>query len=387
MNDYINRLREYLYDKDVSKDQIKDIISDYQEFYEEYLNNGYTDEEIIAKLGNARDIYRNLRSTLIKSDEYLSRKIKNKQKSKIVALTPFLATIIFILVGYFTGVWHPTWLVYLIIPLSSVIIYSKSILDALLNSSPFISTALFLTIGFYTGYWHPTWLIFLTIPLLGVIQSGNTWLKKLSNSLIFIGIIVSILLPYFNVLAWKYAWLLMIVFIFPAILSDIVTKHNKLKPTFMFISLLLASITYLILVYYNTKIPVALLAFLLPFVVSIWADYIQVNITMLDSKSKQIVIISSFIIAFALFISLGIIYNSFGYIWQILLLPIMITTYIVPKDKTQLLTAITPFIAIIIFYSLGYFYGLWAVSWLAFLLIPIVSIIETNPIVKTKKPD
>ena len=133
--------------------------------------------------------------------------------------------------------------------------------------------------------------------------------------------------------------------------------------------------------------PVALLVFLIPFVVSIWADYIEINIVMLDSKAKQIIIISSFIIAFALFLTLGIAYNSFGYIWQLLLLPIMITTYIVPENKKHLITAITPFIAIIIFYSLGYFYGLWAVSWLAFLLIPIVSIIESNPVTKTKKPD
>lgn len=387
MNNYINKLKEYLYDKDVSKEQIKEIVSDYEEFYEEYLNNGFTDEEIVIKLGSARDIYRNLRSTLKMSEDYEIKKIKNKQKSKIVSLTPFIATIIFILVGYFTGVWHPTWLIYLIVPLSSVLIYSKNILDALLNSSPFISTALFLVIGFYTGHWHPTWLVFLSIPLLGVIKSGNTWLKKSSNALIFIGVAISVLLPYFNLLPWKYAWLAMIIFIFPSLLSDIFTKANKLKPISMFISLLIAAISYTILVYLNTKVPVALLVFLIPFVVSIWADYIEINIVMLDSKAKQIIIISSFIIAFALFLTLGIAYNSFGYVWQLLLLPIMITTYIVPENKKHLITAITPFIAIIIFYSLGYFYGLWAVSWLAFLLIPIVSIIESNPVTKTKKPD
>jgi hypothetical protein len=35
-----------------------------------------------------------------------------------------------------------------------------------------------------------------------------------------------------------------------------------------------------------------------------------------------------------------------------------------------------PFIAVIIFFNLGFFAGLWTISWMAFLLIPVTAIIE-----------
>jgi hypothetical protein len=45
-------------------------------------------------------------------------------------------------------------------------------------------------------------------------------------------------------------------------------------------------------------------------------------------------------------------------------------------DKPRKLTPFMPFISVIIFYSLGYFFGLFHISWIAFLLIPVVAIIE-----------
>ena len=46
------------------------------------------------------------------------------------------------------------------------------------------------------------------------------------------------------------------------------------------------------------------------------------------------------------------------------------------KDKKHLLVALSPFVAVIVFFTLGYFFNLWIVSWLAFLMIPILGIID-----------
>ncbi|MFA7422878.1 MAG: hypothetical protein WCZ00_04000, partial [Acholeplasmataceae bacterium] len=47
-------------------------------------------------------------------------------------------------------------------------------------------------------------------------------------------------------------------------------------------------------------------------------------------------------------------------------------------DKSKKITPFMPFVAVIIFYSLGYFFGLFEISWIAFLLIPIVAVIENS---------
>ena len=82
-------------------------------------------------------------------------------KGKIIAATPFLATIAFLTIGFTTGVWHPTWVVFLsilIIPdLLSKHFYAKLY--------PIVVIATYIALGVTLGIWHPLWIIFLTIPV------------------------------------------------------------------------------------------------------------------------------------------------------------------------------------------------------------------------------
>lgn len=326
-NEYLKKLKEYLEDRDIQKEQINELVNDYSEFYEEYLNKGLTDEEITLKLGTPREIYRNNRSTLSVVPD-------NSVIKKLTSLSPFVATSIFILIGFLKGVWHPTWLVYFI------------------------------------------------IPILGSLESRSKLVGNIGNVLIFVGIATAIILPHYNLLEWKYSWLFMLLFIFFSIIRD--DEKLGFKIIFLQFSLLASIISYIVLVYYNVRVPLSLLSFLFPFIVSIWTKHIEININ-LGEGIRRVIVLMSIVLSICLFLIIGVTLNNWGYIWQILLLPIMISIFIIKGVEKHKITAIMPFISLMIFYNLGYFYSLWTVSWLAFLLIPVTAILEERPTVEVSR--
>lgn len=94
---------------------------------------------------------------------------KKKDHSRLQSLLSFPVDL-FVIMGYIaygavTNIWHPTWIVFLLIPIW------HSIISAILNKDlsefvyPVLMTALYLYIGFEHGAWHPGWVVFLTIPL------------------------------------------------------------------------------------------------------------------------------------------------------------------------------------------------------------------------------
>ncbi len=90
-------------------------------------------------------------------------------RSKIVAATPMLSLITFLLLGFCFGLWHPGWLVFLLIPVMPFLLGLKK----LSNIYPTITAVVYLIIGFAFGWWHPGWIIFLTIPVVEIFCSKN----------------------------------------------------------------------------------------------------------------------------------------------------------------------------------------------------------------------
>lgn len=77
---------------------------------------------------------------------------------------------IIITIGYlayaaFTGFWHPTWLVFLLIPIISTFVTAVKKRNANYFAYPVLTALIFLYYGFMESVWHPTWLVFVTIPL------------------------------------------------------------------------------------------------------------------------------------------------------------------------------------------------------------------------------
>ena len=90
-------------------------------------------------------------------------------KQKIIAATPLICLIIFLLLGFVFGLWHPGWCVFLLIPLTPIILGVKKIR----NLYSFICVVIYVLMGIIWNLWHPGWIIFLTIPVVAIFTSGQ----------------------------------------------------------------------------------------------------------------------------------------------------------------------------------------------------------------------
>ena len=80
---------------------------------------------------------------------------------------PVLTVLIYLVLGFAFGWWHPGWLLFLTIPCYYMLslFFEGGCREWELFPYPILCLILFLTTGFDYNLWHPMWLIFLTIPL------------------------------------------------------------------------------------------------------------------------------------------------------------------------------------------------------------------------------
>ena len=98
---------------------------------------------------------------------------KNAIAGSITGLVALLATTAFLLIGFTMHVWHPTWMLFLAIPVMSIIVdiatHRRDIAGKVTGVVSILATVGFLLLGFLGDLWHPGWIIFLAIPISGVI--------------------------------------------------------------------------------------------------------------------------------------------------------------------------------------------------------------------------
>jgi len=81
------------------------------------------------------------------------------------SIVSLIVTIVYIVLGFKLDIWHPAWILFILIPAIS------SIVDAIVDKKithfnyPCLVTALYLYFGCVLDKWHPMWVLFLTIPL------------------------------------------------------------------------------------------------------------------------------------------------------------------------------------------------------------------------------
>lgn len=358
---YLEQLRALLEEFEANKTEIDDIISDYDQLYDDASSTGKTDEEIYQLLGNPKDVAYDLMDTL-KLKRYKSK------KNKIVALMPFLCTITFMILGMVYDLWHPGWMVFLLIPVTAILI-NTNFKNAVVALSPFLSVGIFMVLGFVYDLWHPGWLVFLSIPVLSILL--HTKLRDVFVAISpFFAVTVFIILGTFYDL-WNPGWLIFL--IIPMI--GILYKKNKLLVLIYELTFILAIGFYLYMGYEQGSWGLGALGFILPFAVGIIIGDVTFTWDVYGGgyQKKAIVMVSTVILCIALFFVLGFFLNGWVWAWQVfLLIPV---TAILAFDKFRFV-AISPFIAVILFFSIGYFFDMFHISWLAFMLIPIAGILE-----------
>ncbi len=364
--DYIEQLESSMRHHHVLDADIDDVLTDYRGLYDDALDRGMSDEEIVQLLGNPDDVVKELLDTLqVRNFNEVRRK-----NNKLVALSPFLAVITFMLLGFLGDMWHPGWLVFLFIPMIGILgnVNKKEKFVAL---SPFFAVIIFIFLGMAYNLWHPSWLVFIIVPIAGIL-TGTKRKDILISVMPFLAFIAFILLgTYLD--AWLWSWLF---FILIPLVSTFYSKKT-LDKLLLVPSLLMAVGFYLFMYLRYDKPDIGLIGFALPVVIAIILGKIKFAISEIPLNFKTVTHAIIFVCCLAAFLVVGIrVDDAWGWAWMILLL-FPITSILISRKNVRL-TTLMPFISVIIFFSIGYFFELWYISWMAFLLIPMVSILENN---------
>lgn len=370
---YLKEIYDYFIEKEVIKHDIDNVIADYSELYDEAIGLGLSDGDVISKLGTAKDIYYGIEDTL--------RHEKSKD-NRIVAVMPFISTILFFLVGFAFDGWAYAWISYLLIPVTAIIVNTRK-KDMIVAISPFVATITFFILGFLFDLWHPGWLIFLIIPVSAIAlnSKGSEKIVALSP---FVFLTIYMIVSAFIVSEfYYYGWAIFA--LIPVI--AILTQPIKLKDIFMISTILLAMAAHITIYFTIENAGYVWMVYLVPTVVGILLGYIQViSGDKVNVKEKIWVILAMLLVVIAYLLVSFLIPNIWTWSWIILLLIPMIGIY--DGTKFEHPVAYMPFIAVTIFMLLGSLGNYWQYAWLVFLIIPITAILtESGDKTKEGKED
>lgn len=113
--DYIEDLKDELEESPILKAEMYQILKKYEALYDDYMDDGMAPSEVEKKLGTPGEIV---------SDIMTSRKNVSYGINPAVYFTFLFSAILYLMIGYFTSVWHPTWLIFLLSPI--VYFYKKN---------------------------------------------------------------------------------------------------------------------------------------------------------------------------------------------------------------------------------------------------------------------
>ncbi len=96
-------------------------------------------------------------------------------KNRIIAATPMICVIIYLCCGFIWDNWHPSWVVFFLIPIMPFLLHAKG----LKSIYPIICLGVYLFLGFMYQWWSPAWIIFLTIPVFYILFPNKKNVKRL----------------------------------------------------------------------------------------------------------------------------------------------------------------------------------------------------------------
>ena len=107
----------------------------------------------------------------------VKRRIRRKYdlKARILSAVPIFCLIVYLILGFGFNLWHPGWLVFLLVPLMPVLLGYKKFRF----SYPLFCIVTYIILGLTVDWgWHPGWIIFLTIPIVSIFTAGTKFDKK-----------------------------------------------------------------------------------------------------------------------------------------------------------------------------------------------------------------
>ena len=123
------------------------------------------------EMNDFQEFKEKIRQRFVKKKESKWRTVKGK----IISITPIVALATFLLIGFLTETWHPTWLVFLACPFVPMFLSlfdggRKERIVAFVSIS--ISLA-YVIVGVVFHVWHPTWIAFFLIPITAILIGND----------------------------------------------------------------------------------------------------------------------------------------------------------------------------------------------------------------------
>lgn len=312
--DFLKELETELKNRGTRVSDIKEVLDDYEAMINEALLNGEDETVFVEGLGRP--------SKIVKSLNLKKTQLQNN-KEKIIGISPFVAIIIFFLVGFLLNGFMYSWLAFLLIPITAILLEERGI-EKTIGLSVFVAIFVYFSIGFGFQLWHPGWVVFLLLIPIGL------WGEKKSNPLILTIASLSLIGVY--------------------------TFLEFTQPSW---------VNYFVLI---PLIPIALISGVLK--VELGDIKAQLKVWILGAII--LIVLTSF------YIYLGLAFGWWHPGWLIfMLVPILGLLYSqwIKKEK-QPLVAYMPFISVILFILIGEIWNGYAYSWLVFLLIPVVGVLS-----------
>lgn len=95
--------------------------------------------------------------------------LQKKADSMLKFPFPLVVVIAYLIFGFAGDIWHPSWLVFLLLPiyyhLAGALEIRNKKARLLAMPVPEVILLVYLLLGFLGGLWNPSWVIFLLIPL------------------------------------------------------------------------------------------------------------------------------------------------------------------------------------------------------------------------------
>lgn len=315
---YLEKLEYYLKESSFDREEIQDILEEYTMIIDEAIDNGILEEELEEHIGQPRELVRHLRKTVV---------IKRVKKNRLVALSPFIAMIVFFGLGFAKGWWNVAWLAFLLIPISGIISSKrKSPMKSLIELAPLISLLIFLAIGLSFKVWRPTWVIFFIIPALSILEKRQTY--RVISFIVFISLPILYVLSFYF-FPFRFNWLILLAMVLPAFYSNVIFSFR---------------------------------------------------INGLRDRRIEMMIGMLVLTLLTVYIVFGSLYDIWHPLWLIFLLVPVASILLSSARMNQKisLVALSPFVAITLFFLFGYFFNGYYWSWMFFFLIPMTAIIKNS---------
>lgn len=96
-------------------------------------------------------------------------RVESSKKGLATKIAIVATAVIYFICGVFFNSWGYLWLIFLLVPVVSILVYSQK-KDKFLALTPFISIVIFFLLGYFFDLWSYAWIAFMLIPIVGILK-------------------------------------------------------------------------------------------------------------------------------------------------------------------------------------------------------------------------